>query len=132
MQDYKTVVQLIGEEAFRWLAQEFHKKVTLADVPDDILERVASVDVTLRDYSSDRNALTCIALITFAYKLAGKPQQPHFGAKDMMLAKVLAKNELARRKGKRPLTNPYWKHPLYWLIAGEVGERIRSKLIPGI
>jgi hypothetical protein len=44
----------------------------------------------------------------------------------MMLVKVLARNELARRRGERELRNRYWSAPLYELVTGEVGERIRS------
>jgi hypothetical protein len=46
--------------------------------------------VTLRDYSKDPNGLTAIALITFAYRMAGKSQVPHLGGKDILTVKVLA------------------------------------------
>ncbi|HDM09176.1 MAG: hypothetical protein JRI39_01730 [Deltaproteobacteria bacterium] len=121
----KNIVQIIGEDIFRWLVHQFDKGTALKDVPDEILERMASVGLPQGVYGSDHNSLTCIALLTFAYKLAGKEQSPKFAEKDMVLLKVLAKNELARRKGKKRLANPYWDHPLYELIVGEVGDRIR-------
>ena len=120
------IVKIIGENIFRWLTSEFGKQTTLKEVPKELLELVASVDISIRDYASSRSAIACIALITFAYKLAGKAQEPRFGGKDIVLAKVLAKNELLRRKGQRELANKYWNFPLYELIAGEVGDRIRS------
>jgi len=43
------------------------------------------VDITIRDYSCDRNAVTAIALIIFAYQLAGKNQEPRYGSNDLLL-----------------------------------------------
>ena len=60
------------------------------DILEEILDRVRSVDITLRDYTRDRNAITSIALITFAYKMAGKVQHPKYGSNDMLLVKVLS------------------------------------------
>ena len=92
------------------------------------LTRVAAVDVTLRDYSRDPNGLTAIALITFAYRMAGKSQAPHLGGKDILMVKVLAANELRRRGGDESgLTlSKLWERPFYELVTGEVGERIRA------
>ena len=67
-----------------------------------------------------------IALITFAYRMACKIQQAHYGSNDILLLKVLAKSERARRQGKRRADNKMWGAPLYELIAGEVGDRIRA------
>jgi len=120
------IVELVGAEAFSWLSRRFSPETTLRDVPDEILERVARVNVTRRDFASDPDAVTAIALLTFAYTLAGKTQEARHGSNDMMLVKVLARNELARRRGERELRNRYWSAPLYELVTGEVGERIRS------
>jgi hypothetical protein len=40
--------------------------------------------------------------------------------------KVLARSELSRRNGKRLSNNRLWNAPLYELITGEVGDRIRE------
>jgi hypothetical protein len=122
------IVTLIGPDDFRWLAEGFGKNTVIRDIPQSILDRVAAVDVTLRDYSSDSNGLTAIALITFAYRMAGKYQAPHLGGKDILMVKVLAANELSRRSGNESaltLSN-LWEMPFYELITGEVGERIRA------
>jgi hypothetical protein len=122
------IVALIGPEDFRWLAEAFDKNTVIKDVPQTILDRVAAVDVTLRDYSKDPNGLTAIALITFAYRMADKSQAPHLGGKDILMVKVLAANELRRRGGDESgltLSN-LWDRPFYELVTGEVGERIRS------
>lgn len=120
------IVEIIGRENFEWLSQAFDKKTTLKDVPETILERVGSVDITIRDYGGDRNAVTSIAMITFAYKMAGKVQEPKYGSNDMILLKVLAGKEISRRKGGVQLENKMWEAPLYRLITGEVGDRIRA------
>lgn len=57
----------------------------LKDLPEEILDRASSVDITIRDYSRDRNAVTAIALIIFAYQLAGKNQEPRYGSNDLLL-----------------------------------------------
>jgi hypothetical protein len=122
------IVALIGPEDFRWLAEGFGKNTVIKDIPQAILDRVAGVDVTLRDYSEDSNGLTAIALITFAYRMAGKSQAPHLGGKDILMVKVLAANELRRRGGNESdltLSN-LWDRPFYELVTGEVGERIRG------
>jgi len=124
-----TVLEIIGEDIFRWILHQFDQTTTLKDVPGEILQRLASVKVPQGMYGSDQNSLTCIAVLTFAYKLKGKQQSPKFAEKDMLFVKVLARNELARRKGKKTLANPYWDHPLCELIVGEVGDRIRFGLI---
>ena len=66
------IVDFIGKDIFEWLSTEFNKDTRLKDIPEEILDRVRSVDITLRDYARDRSAITSIALITFAYKIAGK------------------------------------------------------------
>lgn len=120
------VVELVGAEAFSWLSRRFSRETTLRDVPEEILRRVGRVNVTRRDFASDPDAVTAIALLTFAYTLAGKTQEARHGSNDMMLVKVLARNELARRRGERELRNRYWSAPLCELVTGEAGERIRS------
>jgi len=90
------------------------------------LERLASVDITVRDYACDADSLTAIALITFAYEMAGRTQTPQSGPKDMGLVKTLAKGELSRRQGRGAPDNPLWEAPLVQLIMGNVGERIRG------
>ncbi|MBW1888269.1 MAG: hypothetical protein JRI52_07970, partial [Deltaproteobacteria bacterium] len=95
-------------------------------IPDKILECVSSVNITLRDYAGDRNTITSIALLTFAYKIGGKIQHPKYGSNDILLLKILAKNEISRRNGRRLSNNRLWDAPLFELITGEVGERIRA------
>ena len=120
------IVNLIGEKHFQWLSREFSKQNTIKDIPDDILNRIASVDITIRNYGSDRNAVTSIAVITFAYKMANMTQDPRLGAKDILLLKALAKMEKSRRHGKNHSQNTLWDAPLFELITGPVGERIRN------
>jgi hypothetical protein len=121
-----SIIQAVGEESFSWLAKSFNKETTLEDLPGKILDRVSSVDMTIRDYTKDRNAITAIALITFAYTMANKDQKAFFGTKDMLLLKILAKNEKLKREGKARLQNRLWNAPLFELITGKVGERIRA------
>jgi hypothetical protein len=116
----------IGEKNFEWLSKGFGHETTLADVPDEILECAVSVDITLRDYSRDRNAIISIALLTFAYMLSGKAQRPQDGTNDLLLLKVLAKQEKRRRQGGEIPESELRKSPLYRLITGEVGDRIRA------
>jgi len=120
------IVDLIGLENFTWLCETFSKSTTLADVPSSILEPMSRAEATRRDLASEPNAVTAIALITFAYGLAEKTQHPHTGSNDLMLAKLLACNELDRRSGRKRLDNPLWGRPLYELITGRVGDRIRN------
>lgn len=120
------IVQIIGENCFEWLSEEFDKKTRLKDVPDEILDLTSTVDITIRDYARDRNAIVSIALITFAYKLADKVQHPKYGSNDICLLKVLTKSEVSRREGKKRSENKLWDAPLYELITGEVGENIRA------
>jgi hypothetical protein len=120
------IVDIIGQDIFRWLTDEFSEETRLKDVPEPILDRVCSVDITIRDYAGDRNAITSIALITFAYKMADKIQNPKYGSNDMLLLKVLAKNERLRREGNPMSPHRLWDAPLYALITEEVGERIRA------
>ncbi len=120
------IVDIIGKDIFEWLSTEFNKKTRLKDVPEAILDRVCTVDITIRDYSKDRNAITSIALITFAYKTAGKSQHPQYGSNDMLLLKVLAKNERRKREGHSLSPHSLWDTPLYELITADVGERIRA------
>lgn len=125
-EDTVNVVALIGKENLQWLATEFCRDTGLKDLPKDILERASSVDITLRDYTLDRNAVTAIALITFAYQLGGKRQEPQFGSNDLLLLKVLAVKEKRRRTENEPRAHPGWDVPLFELITGEVGEAIRA------
>ncbi|UCB50536.1 MAG: hypothetical protein JSW56_06620 [Deltaproteobacteria bacterium] len=120
------IVEIIGGDCFEWLSREFHMGTQLKDIPDEILALISSVDITIRDYAKDRNAIVSIALITFAYKMADKVQHPKYGSNDICLLKVLAKNEVSRRKGKKLSKNKLWDAPLYELITGEVGEKIRA------
>jgi len=121
------VVDIIGAESFAWLSEHFSIKTTLLDVPVEILERVSHVDAVRRDFASNPDAITAIALVTFAYTLAGKRQEARYGSNDLLLVKVLARGEMARRSGERTLENPFWRAPLYELVTGEVGERIRGE-----
>ena len=120
------IVESIGRDHFDWLAKTFDKKTRLRDIPDEILNRVSQVNIATRDYANDRNATTAIALITFAYHMAGKQQLPHYGSKDIILLKVLAKQECSRRDGGNISNHDMWNAPLFELITGEVGERIRA------
>ena len=119
------IVEVIGKDTFRWLSTEFNKTTTLKDFPGEILDRIASVDITIRNYAGDKNAVTSIAVITFAYKMADKIQIASFGAKDILLLKVLAENEKLRRKGKNGTQHRMLDVPFFELITGPVGERIR-------
>ena len=120
------IVEAIGRDSFEWLSREFDKKTTLKDIPDEILDRIAAVDMTIRDYICDKNAVTSIAVITFAYKMADKVQQARFGAKDILLLKVLARKEKSIRERKGGFNHTQWDLPLFELITGEVGDRIRN------
>ena len=120
------IVETIGKDIFHWMVNEFNKETRLQDVPGEILDHVQSVDITVRDFSQDRHAIIAIALITFSYRLANKVQQPRYGSNDILLLKVLARNERARRQGKKLSDNRLWDAPLYELVAGDVGERIRA------
>ena len=120
------IVDIIGRDIFKWMTDEFDEATRLKDVPEAILDRVRSVDITIRDYAGDQNAITCIALITFAYKMADKVQNPKYGSNDILLLKVLAKHERLRRDGSRLSPHRLWDAPLYELITEEVGERIRA------
>lgn len=120
------IVDIIGEKYFEWLCKEFDRETRLKDLPDEMLDYTVSVDITIRDYAKDRNAITSIALITFAYKMADKVQHPRYGSNDILLLKVLSENEKARRAGKVLSSNKLWDAPLFELITGEVGERIRE------
>ena len=120
------IVESIGREHFNWLAKTFDKETRLRDIPDEILNRASQVNIATRDYANNRNATTAIALITFAYHMAGRQQLPHYGSKDILLLKVLAKEECTRREGGKISDNEMWNTPLFELITGEVGERIRA------
>jgi len=126
MTDKNPIIEAIGQDSFEWLVREFNRETTLKDVPDEVLDRISSVDITVRDYASSRNAITSIAVITFAYKLANEAQKTQFGAKDILLLKILAKNEKLKREGKDHSRNRIWNAPLFELITGEVGGRIRA------
>ena len=125
-EDTVDVTAMIGRENLRWLVAEFCRETRLKDLPKDILERASSVDITLRDYSRDRNAVTAIALITFAYQLGGKRQEPRYGSNDLLLLKVLANREKSRRAENKPYDPPGLDLPLFELFTGEVGEAIRA------
>jgi hypothetical protein len=58
--------------------------------------------------------------------MAGKVQHPKYGSNDMLLLKVLAKNEKLKREGNALSPNRLWDAPLYELITEAVGERIRA------
>ena len=126
MTDKNPIIEAIGKDSFEWLLREFSRETTLKDVPHEVLDRIGSVDITVRNYASNRDAITSIAVITFAYKLANNTQKAQFGAKDILLLKVFAKNEKLRREGKGYSHNRIWDAPLFELITGEVGERIRG------
>ena len=125
MNHTEQIVEVIGKDIFLWLSTEFNKTTTLKDFPDEILDRIASVDITIRDYAGDKNAVTSIAVITFAYKMADKIQIALFGAKDILLLKVLAKNEKLRRTRGNCIQHKILEVPFFELITGPVGERIR-------
>jgi hypothetical protein len=120
------IVEIIGRDNFEWLSREFNGETRLKDIPDGILALISSVDITIRDYGKDRNAVVSIAFITFAYKMADKTQHPQYGSNDILLLKVLAKNEMIRRRGEKLSEDKLWDAPLYDLITGEVGEKIRA------
>lgn len=120
------IVEIIGRDCFEWLSREFDRETRLKDIPDELLALISSVDITIRDYAEDRNAIVSIALITFAYKMADKVQHPKYGSNDICLLKVLAKNEVSRREGEKLSENELWDAPLHELITGEVGEEIRA------
>ena len=126
MTDENPIVKAIGKDSFKWLSRKFNEETTLRDIPDEILERIGLVDISVRNYVDNRDAITSIAVITFAYKLANEIQRAQFGAKEILLLKVLSKNEKLRREGKSHLQNRMWDTPLFELITGEVGERIRA------
>ncbi|MBW1682285.1 MAG: hypothetical protein JRH05_14025, partial [Deltaproteobacteria bacterium] len=113
-------------EEFEWLSSRFSDSTTLMDVPQDILDRLASVDISRRGYGGDRNSVTAIALITFAYRMTHRIPEARHGPKEILLLKVLARAEAQRRKGERDLENPCWRVPLVELITGAVGERVRA------
>lgn len=119
------VVKQVGREAFSWMARELGAGTTLSEIPKEILEKVAVVDIAQRDYGRDPAGLTAIALITFAYRAAGRPQDLRSGPKDILLLKVLAKEELRRRSSGQAPPHPLWSRPLAEILAGEVGDRIR-------
>ena len=125
MNHNEQIVEVIGKGTFKWISTEFNKTTTLKDFPGEILDRIASVDITIRDYAGDKNAVTSIAIITFAYKMADKAQIASFGVKDILLLKVLAKNERLRRAEKKRTQHKMLDVPFFKLITGPVGERIR-------
>ncbi|MGE5840495.1 MAG: hypothetical protein ACM34H_11205 [Deltaproteobacteria bacterium] len=120
------IVAMIGKENLRWLAAEFGRETRLRDVPEEVLDRASAVDITLRDYGRDRNAVTAIALITFAYQIGQRRQEPRYGSNDLLLLKVLAKKEKRRRAENVPYDHPGLDRPLFELVTGEVGEAIRA------
>jgi hypothetical protein len=120
------IIDIIGLENFQWLTREFQTETRLGEFPESILRRLADIDITLRDYGCEPNAVTAIAVLTFAYRMAGKTPEARFGPKDLLLLKVLSKNELLRRQGRIHMDHELWIAPLFHLITGPVGERIRG------
>lgn len=129
MNRHNAIVSALGKEALEWITTHFCKSTTLMDVPEKLLRRLACVDITIRDYQRDSDSIAAIALLTFAYKMGGKTQIPHHGPRDILLLKVLCKGELERREKGTGNMNPFWLSPVYELITGEVGERIRKASI---
>jgi len=129
MTDENPIIEAIGKDSFEWLLRGFSRETTLKDVPEEVLDRIGWVDITVGNYASSRDAITSIAVITFAYKLANNTQKAQFGAKDILLLKILAKNEKLRREGKGHSHSRMWDAPLFEIITGEVGERIRAMRI---
>jgi len=121
------IVEMIGADRFAWLTNSFSRDTKLSDMPLDVLEVLSQLDAARRDLASDPNAITGIALLTFAYGMAGKRQEARHGSNDLMLVKIMARNELDRRSGKKRLENPMWSRPVVELITGEVGDRIRAE-----
>ena len=119
------VITAIGEENFRWLAKKFNQNTRLGDIPEGIIDRVASVDITTRNYAGDANSILTIALITFAYKMANKMQMASQGGKDILLVKALVRKEKLRRGGKQVAEDKFMDLPVFELITGEVGDRVR-------
>jgi hypothetical protein len=126
MMDKNPIVETIGKGSFEWLSREFNKETIMKDFPDEILDRIAAVNITVRNYADNRDAITSIAVITFAYNMANRVQQAQFGTKDMLLLKVLAKKERLRREGKGHFKYGMCDTPVFELITGEVGNRIRA------
>ena len=67
-----------------------------------------------------------ITMITFAYKMAGRVQLASHGPKDILLLKVLAKEERDRRRGTGGFKKAPRGMPVFRIITGEVGELIRG------
>ena len=44
---------MIGKENLQWLATEFSLGTGLKDLPEEILDRASSVDITIRDYTKN-------------------------------------------------------------------------------
>lgn len=122
-----SIVEILGEDVFLWMTKSFDRETRLQDVPEEILERLSAVDITVRNYEEDRNSITAIALITFSFLLAQKDQRATDAPTNIALLKVLAKNEKARRAGEKELKNAYWDLPLYDLVTGDVGGEIRRR-----
>lgn len=126
MTDQNPIIKTIGKDSFEWLSSKFNKETTLRDLPDEILDRIGAVDITVRNYAGNEDAIMSIAVITFAYKMANGVQQAQFGAKNILLLKVLAKKEKLRREENSHFKYRMWDTPLFKLITGEVGDRIRN------
>ena len=65
MTDENPIVEAIGKDSFKWLSRKFNEETTLSDIPMEILDRIGSVDISLRNYVDNRYVITSIALITF-------------------------------------------------------------------
>lgn len=120
------VVDVIGQDHFRWLATQFDRRTRLEDAPEDMVRRLAAIPVGIRDYGRDPNAVTGIALLAFTYRMAGGVPEARFGTKELLLLKVLAKHELLRRAGTARSDHALWSCPLFELITGKVGEHVRA------
>ena len=123
---HDAVLEAVGESSFRWLSGEFNEQTTMRDIPDEILDALACTNMATRDYAADRNAIIAIAMITFAYRMAGKVQLASQGPKDILLLKVLAKEERARRRGTGGFKKAPREIPVFEIVTGEVGDSIRA------
>ncbi|MBN2126071.1 MAG: hypothetical protein JW821_17365 [Deltaproteobacteria bacterium] len=119
------IVKGIGKEVFDWLSVKLDRKTRIKDIPDEILHRIGNADITVRDYGKDENCITAIAFLTFVYGMAGIRPQAINGPNDILLLKVLCRMEVQRRTGTPVSAGNTWDLPVWELVTGEVGERIR-------
>ena len=121
-----SIEDFIGRDLFLWISREFEADTGLREIPGEIIDRISFLDITARDYHRDLNAVTAIALITFAYKRAGRHQDVRVGPKDLLLMKVLAKLERSRRRSGEQTCLSHIDRSLCEIVTGEIGDRIRS------